>query len=75
MIEFDPKEIGALNRLVQKDSITLQQAVDNGYRPEWREELELYASINQKLAHHIRPEQSHLTGKRGRYSQDHLSGR
>lgn len=59
MIEFDPKEIGALNGLVQKFSITLQQAVDNGYRPEWREELELYARINQKLAHHLRSEQAH----------------
>jgi hypothetical protein len=50
MIEFDSKEISALNRLVQKASITLQQAVDSGYRPEWRDELEFYAKINQKLA-------------------------
>jgi hypothetical protein len=65
MIEFDPEELGALNGLVQKVSITLQQAVDNGYRPEWQEELELYARINQKLAHHGSPVLSDLAGNAG----------
>ena len=61
MIEFDSKEISALNKLVQKASTTLQQAVDSGYRPEWREELEFYARINQKLAVISLP--GHLNGK------------
>lgn len=50
MIEFDHKELGVLNELVKRFSDTLQQAVNNGYRPEWREDLELYAKLNQKLA-------------------------
>lgn len=49
MIDLSPEEIGALEKLMNKASATLQQAVNNGYRPEYSKDLELYNSIRIKL--------------------------
>jgi len=49
MMELNREEIGALEKLMNKASSTLQQAVDNGYRPEYSKDLELYDVIRMKL--------------------------
>ena len=48
-IDLSFEEIGALEKLMQKASVTLQQAVNNGYRPECSQDLELYDIIRRKL--------------------------
>ncbi|MFT4824780.1 MAG: hypothetical protein ACJASY_002037 [Halioglobus sp.] len=56
-IDLSLEEIGALEQLMQKASVTLQQAVNNGYRPEFSQDLELYAGIRKKLGR--KPEVNH----------------
>ncbi|MFK8050195.1 MAG: hypothetical protein AB8B81_17335 [Halioglobus sp.] len=48
-IELSLEEVNALEKLMNKASATLQQAVNNGYRPEFSKDLELYNGIRSKL--------------------------
>ncbi len=49
MVDLNLEEISALEKLINKASVTLQQAVNNGYRPEFSQDLELYKTIQLKL--------------------------
>lgn len=49
MIDLSLEEISALEKLMSKASATLQQAVNNGYRPEFTQDLELYKTIKLKF--------------------------
>jgi len=49
MIDLDVEEIDVLKSLMRKESIILQEAVNNGYRPEYAEDLARYEKIHSKL--------------------------
>lgn len=49
MVDLSTEEISALENLMIKASVTLQQGVNNGYRPEFSKDLELYNGIRTKL--------------------------